>query len=110
IERRLATDAITLMREIPLFRQLELAELHLLFAIGSERGVPKGTTLGVGGRHLDTLWVLLEGRVAVNSPLNRMGTSRLEGPAVWGSSALVDPFHSIGTAVTDTDCRMVAIP
>ena len=88
---------------------LGLAELYLLAGIGTEEFVPKGTTLGVEDQPLTELWVILEGHVAVTSPVTGGGESIIEAPAVWGVSALVEPFTSFGTAITDTDCRMLRI-
>jgi CRP-like cAMP-binding protein len=108
-DARMPPDTVTQLRAIPLFRQFGLAELYLLAGIGLEEFVPKGRTLGVEAEPLADLWVILEGRVAVTSPATGRGESIIEAPAAWGVSALVDPFISFGTAVTDTDCRMLRL-
>ena len=103
-------DTVTVLREIPLFRQLGLAELYLIAGIGIEEFAPRGTTLGVEAEPLPDVWVIVEGRVAVNSPATGTAESYIEAPAAWGVAALVDPYTSFGTAVTDTDCRVLRIP
>lgn len=106
----MSADTVTLLREIPLFRQLGLAELYLIAGIGVEEQLPRGTTLGLEAKPLADLWVILEGRVAVNSPATGTGESYIEAPVVWGVSALVEPYTSFGTAVAETDCRVLRIP
>jgi len=106
----MSADTVTLLREIPLFRQLGLAELYLIAGIGVEERLPRGTTLGLEAKPLSNLWVILEGRVAVNSPATGTAESYIEAPVVWGVSALVEPYTSFGTAVADTDCRVLRIP
>ncbi|MGE3855926.1 MAG: cyclic nucleotide-binding domain-containing protein [Dehalococcoidia bacterium] len=103
-------EAVALLRTIPLFRQMGLAELYLLTGIGMEEQVPAGTTLGVENEPVTDLWVILEGRVRITSPATGEGESFLEGPAVWGAAALVEPHTSFGTGVTATECRMLRIP
>lgn len=102
-------DPVSLLRQIPLFRQLGLAELYLLAGIGTEQFVPMGTTLGVEGEPLPEIWVLLQGRIAVMNPALGQAESFLEAPNVWGVSALVEPYRSFGTGIADTDCRMLRI-
>lgn len=103
-------DLVSLLRAIPLFRQLGLAELYLIAGIGVEEHLPPGTTLGVEGERLADLWVILEGTVAVTSPATEEAESVLEGPAIWGSSALVEPYTGFATAVTVTPCRVLRLP
>lgn len=103
------TDTVTVLRAIPLFRQLGLAELYLIAGIGVEETVPRGTTLGVEDQPLPDLWVILEGRVAVTSPATGPAVSYLDAPRVWGSSSIVEPYTSFGTAIADTECRVLRI-
>lgn len=103
-------ETVALLRTIPLFQQMGLAELYLLTVIGMEETVPAGTTLGVENQPVADLWVILEGRVRVTSPATGEGESFLQGPAVWGAAALVEPHTSFGTGVTATECRMLRIP
>jgi CRP-like cAMP-binding protein len=103
-------EAVDLLRTIPLFQQLGLAELYLLAGIGMEEILPPGTTLGVEAEPVSDLWVILDGRLRVTSPATGVGESFIEGPAVWGAAALVEPYLSFGTGVTATECRMLRIP
>lgn len=103
-------DAVSLLREIPLFRQMGLAGLYLIAGIGLEEHIPAGTTLGIENEPLLDLWVILEGTVAVNSPATGAAESYLDGPTTWGSAALVEPYTSFGTAVAATDCRVLRLP
>ena len=103
-------EAVALLRTIPLFQQLGLAELYLLTGIGMEEVLPPGTTLGVEAEPVSDVWVILEGRLRVTSPATGVGESFLDGPAVWGTAALVEPYLSFGTGVTATECRLLRLP
>lgn len=103
-----ATDTMTLLARVPFFRAVTADELRLIFAVGTERHLAPGTVLGHGGQRLDVLWVILDGQVAVTSPL--MGSvSTVTGPQVWGVASLVEPFTPNGTAATVTECRMLQL-
>jgi CRP-like cAMP-binding protein len=99
---------VALMRRAPLLDHLQPDQLRLLYAIGVERRLPPRTVLGYGGKVIESMWVILEGEIEIDSPLTR-GATTLRGPETWGSASLVPPFMPNGTAVTVTDCRMVQI-
>jgi len=103
-------EAINVLRETPLFRDFSLGELHLCYAIGVEQGLPPGRLLGLGGELLESMWVLLEGRLEIHSPLAGGRISYASGPFVWGVSALVAPGRPHATAVTASECRLLEIP
>ena len=107
----MANDALELMKQISLFRQLGEAELTLLWAMGQEVGLPAGYALETPAGEPPVLWVILEGRIDITFPSPRMqeGHSTLFGPEIWGASSLVPPFASPGRAVTGTPCRVLKL-
>ena len=102
-------DALELMKQIPLFRQLGEAELTLLWAMGQETGVPAGYALEVPPGEPPLLWIILDGRADITFAFPRIedGHSTMFGPEIWGASSLVPPFTSPGRAVTGTPCRVL---
>lgn len=105
----MSVDAITLMKEIPLFRELGEGELNLLWAMGQEIGMPPDRSLAAAGSEPQAFWILLEGTIAVRTVMLGGEPSIVHAPAVWGVAALVPPYRSPGTAVTVTACRLVRI-
>lgn len=105
----MATDAITLMKEIPLFREMGEGELNLIWAMGQEIGMPADRSLAAAGNEPQAFWILLEGSIAVRTIMPGRDPSIVHAPAVWGVAALVPLYRSPGTAVTVTNCRLVRI-
>ena len=102
-------DALQLMKQIPLFRQLGEGELNLVWAMGQELGLPAGYSLETPADQPPVLWILLEGRVDATFPTVEDGQTTIHAPEVWGASTLVPPFRSPGLAVTATPCRVLRI-
>ena len=103
------TDAITLMKDIPLFHELGEGELNLLWAMGQEIGMPPDRSLAPAGEEPQAFWIILEGAVAVRSAMAGREPSIINAPQVWGIASLVPPYRSPGTAVTVTQCRLVRL-
>jgi len=105
----MSADAITLMKDIPLFRDLGEGELNLLWAMGQEVGMPADRSLSAVGKEPQAFWILLEGSVAVRSAMSGREPSIVQAPEVWGVASLVPPYRSPGAAVTVTNCRLVRL-
>lgn len=102
-------DAIALMKQIPLFRELGQGELNLLWAMGQELGMPADRSLAPVGDEPQAFWIILEGSIAVRSAMVGREPSIVHAPEVWGVASLVPPYRSPGNAVTTTACRLVRL-
>ena len=102
-------DTISILHSLPLFQNFSSSEVLLFYAVGTERGLPAGRVLGGGEGPIESLWVLLAGRLAVHSPLVPGHVSYLDAPAVYGVTALVPPHPDV-RGVTHTDCQLLEIP
>lgn len=101
-------DTIRLLSGVPFLAPLDADELRLIFALGTERHLPARTVLGHGGERNDSVWVLLDGQIEIESPI-AAGVSVVTAPQVWGVASLVAPFAPTGTASTKTECRMLQL-
>lgn len=93
-----------------LFRDFAPGGLHLIAAIGIEQGLPPARILGFGGEPLGSMWVLFDGRLEVHSSFRTERPLYLDGPTVWGVSALLPEGRPHSTAVTASACQLLEVP
>ena len=99
-----------LIQETRLFRNLDLAELSAVAALGEYRWFGAGEQLGSAGELASALYIIVEGMASMPSITGTGAVLLLSRSDVYGISGMVEPHHYLVTATADTDCHVFAIP
>jgi CRP/FNR family cyclic AMP-dependent transcriptional regulator len=101
-----------LIRRYQFFAGLSIDQIAILARSGSEETAEAGYCFFREGEHLDYLYIVLEGEVALTIELPDQGkeiTTSTTGPGeVFAWSALVPPHNSTANARAVTFCRVIA--
>ena len=105
-------DIPSLLRQVPLFSNMEEGDLQRLAPVVHRKAVPKAQVLFSEGDPGDELLVVIEGsiKVEINSEDGKELTLAILRPYQFvGELALLDDFPRSATVVTLEDCKFLVI-
>lgn len=109
----MAVDNISLLRNIPLFRELTPQEVMLVLLAGQNKWYGKGDLIIREGDEGDALYIIKSGQVRV-AKFDGHGVMRdlaiLDKGEHFGELALVDNSPRSASAYAYTDCELLRIP
>ena len=95
------------LRALPPFARLSDAGVERVASCAGELDAPAGTVLAMSGDPGTGMFVVVDGRVAVDY----RGGRRSLGPGeVFGELAVFAEGHRVGSVRAETDARVLAIP
>ena len=98
---------IDLLRQVPLFANLDDDGLNQLDQALEEIAVPEGAAITHEGRHEGYFFVIIEGRVRIERGGQAINTL---GPGAFlGEIALLDGGPRTATATAETACRLLTL-
>ncbi len=101
-------EAYGYLKAIPIFGELNLADMRDLFRIAREVHHPDGTRLIEQGTPSPGLWVIIAGRVEVRAGDKRLNT--LEAGAYVGEISLVRDAPTSATVIAQGAVRALLVP
>ena len=106
-------SAVGPLRQVPLFADLEEAELERFSRVAVPRSYPKGTRVFHEGDHSDACYIVREGsfRVTREHPDGRAITLATLGPGdIFGELAMLDGEVRSASVETVADGELLALP
>ena len=102
-----------LLRRYPFFSGLDEGRLVFLAKAAQEDSVAAGEYFFRDGETLNTLYILMEGEVAITANLPAKGReivlSTINPGEVFAWSALVPPYQATSSAKAVASCRVIAL-
>ena len=105
--RRLGREAASMLADVPLFAGLSRRHLGHIAKIASAKRFAPGGALVRAGEPPDAFYVILDGRVRVETPGRGI---ELTSGDFFGEMALIDGEPRSATIVTLTDVHVMIIP
>lgn len=103
----MATEAVTLLAEVPLFADLEPAELDLIAVVMSERTFAAGQTVTVEGQPADGFFVIASGQADVTVQDKQVRT--MSTGDSFGEIALLMGGERTATITASTELRCYGV-
>ena len=104
---RMGADWVTVLEEVPLFRNLSRRQLKHVASLAHKRRYGPGTSIVRAGDSGSAFYVLLDGAVRIFPPTGR--SLRLRAGAFFGEMALLDDSPRSASVVADGEVLTMTI-
>jgi CRP-like cAMP-binding protein len=105
----LATESLSLLRQVPLFKGLTEADYEALQAISTNRDCRSGETLIQEGESAGSLFILAGGHVEIRKANRKGALARLDRGECVGEMSIVSDERPTVSVVCVSDCQLIVL-